>query len=168
MRCRLFSKDRLLINTASCEETEILGFIIGSEASPGLAVLLHGGLGMGKTVLTQGIGRALGIRKIKSPSFIIVAEHTGRMPLAHTDLYRLENGEQAEELDLDSYLDEGFLLVIEWAERWKTPPLADKLEIFFETDTINPTGRNLTIKATGVRAERILSRVAAELGRDGK
>lgn len=166
MRCLLLSKDRLSINTQSCEETENLGFILGCEAFQGLSVLLHGGLGMGKTVLTQGIGRALDIRKIKSPSFIIVAEHTGRIPLAHVDLYRLENGEQAEELDLDSYLDEGFLLVIEWAERWKTSPRTDTLEIFFELDTKNPAARNLTIKAAGVGAERILERLADKLGRD--
>lgn len=166
MHCLLLSKARLSINTESCEETEKLGFILGSMAFPGLSVLLHGGLGMGKTVLTQGIGRALGIKKIKSPSFIIVAEHTSRIPLAHADLYRLENGAQAEELDLDSYLDEGFLLVIEWAERWKTPPLTDTLEIFFEPDRENPAVRNLTISAAGVEAERILARVADELGRN--
>lgn len=166
MRCRMLSKDRLFINTKSCEETEKVGFILGGEAFPGLLVLLHGGLGMGKTVLTQGIGRALGIKKIRSPSFIIVAEHTGTIPLAHADLYRLENVGQAEELDLDSYIDEGFLLVIEWAERWKTPPQACKLEIFFEPDTKKTAGRNLTIKAAGAEAERILSRLEAELGRN--
>lgn len=166
MRCLLLSKDRLSINTESYEETEFLGFIIGAAAFPGLSVLLHGGLGMGKTALTQGIGRALGIRKIKSPSFIIVAEHTGRMPMAHADLYRLENGEQAEELDLDSYIDEGFLLVIEWAERWETPPHTDTLEIFFEPDMGNQTGRNLMINAAGSEAEKILARVADELERD--
>lgn len=168
MHCRLFSKDRLFIGAESREDTERLGFILGGQALPGLALLLHGGLGMGKTVLTQGIGRALGIRKIKSPSFIIVAEHTGSLPMAHADLYRLDNGRQAEELDLDSYLDEGFLLVVEWAERWETPPQNCKLEIFFEPDSENPAVRNITIKATGIEAERILSRTAAELGGDGK
>lgn len=160
MNCHMLS-DSLEVTTESHTETELLGFILGEAAYPGLTILLYGDLGMGKTTLTQGIGRALGIKRIKSSSFIIVSEHKGCLPLAHADLYRLERTALADELDLETYIDDGFLLVVEWAERWALPPSSDKLMVFFEPSR----GRRIIIKAAGDRAETILKHIADELRR---
>lgn len=156
--------DELRITTKSDVETELLGFTLGAAAYPGLTILLRGDLGMGKTTLTQGIGRALGIKRIKSPSFIIVSEHDGRLPLAHADLYRLEETEQVEELDFEAYIDDGFLLIVEWAERWTSPPSSDRLEILFDQGIENPMERSICLKAEGCRAESMLKHIAEKLG----
>lgn len=157
MNCRLLSPDLLEVTTSSSDETKALGAALGRLAYAGLALLLHGGLGLGKTTLAQGIGGALGFARIKSPSFIIVSEYGGELPLAHADLYRLESAQQAEELDLEAYLEDGFLLVVEWAERWKSAPLSDKLEIFFERGAEVSPERTIRIEASGRRAASILA-----------
>lgn len=166
MNCRLLSDNEIEIKTESGEETERLGFLIGKEAYPGLSVLLHGGLGMGKTMLTKGIGRALGVRKIKSPSFILVSEHEGSLPLAHADLYRLDGAEQSDELDLESYTDEGFLLVVEWAERWRSVLRQDDLAVFFTKSGDGPHNRIIRVKAGGGRAADIIAALVRGIGED--
>lgn len=166
MNFRLFSDNILEVSSRSSAETERLGFLFGRRAYPGLALLLHGGLGMGKTVLAKGIGAALGIKRIKSPSFIIVSEHKdGNLPLAHADLYRLEDCAQAEELDLESCLEDGFLLVVEWAERWRAQPETDKLEFFFEQTSEDAQVRTIRIRAYGARARALLLGISTDLRR---
>lgn len=168
MNCSLLSDNEIEIVTESPEETERLGFLLGKRACPGITLLLYGELGMGKTLLTQGIGRALGMKRIKSPSFIIVSEHNGELPLAHADLYRLDGADAADELDLESYVDDAFLLVVEWAERWRTAPESDILKITFVRDDAEPLNRNIRIKAAGEKAENMLSLVTNDIGRNGK
>lgn len=164
MNCRLLSDNEIEIETESSEETEKLGFLLGEGAYPRLSILLRGGLGMGKTVLTKGIGRALGIRKIKSPSFILVSEHIQNLPLAHADLYRLDGAEQVDELDLESYIDEGFLLVVEWAERWQTVLKSDSIDIYFAKNDENSLKRIIRVKASGEKAIDIIARLFSEIG----
>lgn len=166
MNCRLLSDNEIEIKTESCEETERLGFLIGREAYPGLSVLLHGGLGMGKTMLTKGIGRALGVGKIKSPSFIIISEHEGSLPLAHADLYRLDGAEQADELDLESYIEEGFLLVVEWAERWQSTLKSDNIAIYFTKTDEYPLRRIIRVKACDRKAANIITALIRKIGED--
>ena len=149
---------KLQLKSNSEQETFELGKRLGSLAYGGLAVLLCGGLGMGKTRLTQGIGNALGIKKIKSPTFIIVNEHNTEPPLIHADLYRLETEREVDSLDLESYLDDGCLLVVEWSERWKIIPVRDVLKIAFEQTDEN--SRLITLEALGDRAEKLLREFA--------
>lgn len=164
MKYRLLSADSLEVTTGSSEETKRLGFVIGEAAYPGLTILLHGGLGMGKTTLVQGIGLALGIERIKSPSFIIVSEHNGRLPLAHADLYRLENCDETETLDFESYPDDGYLLVIEWAERWRSPVTTDRFDIYIEADGENQQRRTIRVMAADKRSEAVLASFLSRLG----
>ena len=106
-----------------------LGSRIGSELSAGDLVLLSGPLGAGKTALTQGIGLALGIENITSPTFVISRIHPGKIPLVHVDAYRLQGDSNAifDDLDLESYLPTS-VTVVEWGEG-----LADRLaEEFLE------------------------------------
>ena len=100
-----------------------LGARIGTQLKPGDLLLLSGPLGAGKTALIQGIGQALGIENITSPTFVISRIHPGKIPLVHVDAYRLQGGSTAifDDLDLESYLPTS-ITVVEWGEG-----LADRL-----------------------------------------
>ncbi len=121
--------------------------------------MLYGELGMGKTLLTQGIGSALGYKRIKSPTFIILAEHEGDLPLVHADLYRLDSNADVDSLDLENYIEQGCLLTVEWAERWNTGPTDDRLDIRMEPIGCDNSKRQITIEAIGKKAEEILDKV---------
>ncbi|MDD4876244.1 MAG: tRNA (adenosine(37)-N6)-threonylcarbamoyltransferase complex ATPase subunit type 1 TsaE [Dehalococcoidales bacterium] len=100
------------------EQTQKLGIRIGELAIAGDTILLVGNLGTGKTCLTQGITWGLGIKDYAlSPSFILVRELYGRLPLYHIDLYRLDHLEEITDLGLDDYLYGDGICVIEWAEK---------------------------------------------------
>ena len=163
MNCLSHSTRRLDIVTFSENETRSLGMYIGKHSYPGLAILLHGGLGMGKTLLTQGIGRALGCGKIKSPTFILIAEHEGEIPLIHADLYRLDSHVEADALDFENYIDYGCVLVVEWAERWHTPPIKDTLDIMINQYREDENSRVITIKALGKTAEDLLKELSLDI-----
>lgn len=104
-----------VMRTNSLEETHALGAKIGSLAKENMIFLLQGDLGAGKTTLTQGIAKGLGITKqVTSPTFTIMKMYHGRMPLYHIDAYRLEGLSQ--DLGFDEYFENGGLTVIEWAQ----------------------------------------------------
>lgn len=104
----------------SAEATAALGESWGRAASSGLVIALSGDLGAGKTQLTKGIARGLGItERVHSPTFTLVNEYGGgRLPLFHVDLYRLDTPEQIIAAGLEEYFHPGGVAVIEWAERW--------------------------------------------------
>ena len=102
----------------SAADTWAFAAQLAREFVPGAVVALHGDLGAGKTCLVQGLGRALGVREpVHSPTFTLVNEYRGRLPLHHIDLYRLHSAAEAFGLGLDEYLDGEGVTVIEWAER---------------------------------------------------
>jgi tRNA threonylcarbamoyladenosine biosynthesis protein TsaE len=114
----------LRYRSLSEEATLHLGRIMGRSLVPGLTVLLSGELGTGKTVLVRGVGEALGVTRVRSPSFTLVNEYrTARADffIAHADLYRLDP-DGVEELGLEEYADNGGVLFVEWPDRWRTPP----------------------------------------------
>jgi len=99
-------------------ETKDIGRRLGEKLKQGDVVCLYGDLGAGKTTMVKGIASALGIheRDITSASFTIIAEHNGRVPFYHIDLYRVSSGE-VPELGLQEYFGPDSIAVIEWAER---------------------------------------------------
>ena len=102
----------------SPEKTQGIGIKLGSLARAGDVFLLVGSLGVGKTCLAQGIAWGLGIKEYaSSPSFVIVKEYQGRLPLYHIDLYRLDEIDEIAELGLDEYLYGEGVCVVEWAEK---------------------------------------------------
>jgi len=122
----------------SPEETQRLGVRIGELAQAGDTFLLVGNLGTGKTCLTQGIAWGLNINEYAaSPSFVIVRELHGRLPLYHIDLYRLDHIEEIAELGLDEYLYGNGVCVVEWAEKGLSVLPAEHLliEISYHSDT---------------------------------
>jgi len=99
-------------------ETKDIGRRLGEKLKQGDVVCLYGDLGAGKTTMVKGIASALGIheRDITSASFTIIAEHNGRVPFYHIDLYRVTPGELPD-LGLQEYFGPDSIAVIEWAER---------------------------------------------------
>ena len=89
----------------SPEHTRSLGFIIGKYSQPGDVMLLSGDLGTGKTCLTQGIADGMGVEGyVRSPTFVLVTIHQGRIPLYHMDLYRMDSSAEVIDLGIDEYL----------------------------------------------------------------
>jgi len=117
---------------ASPQEMFDLGKKIGSQLCAGDLILINGPLGAGKTLLTQGIGSALGIAGITSPTFVISRVHQGTLPLIHVDAYRLLIDGQAnlylDDLDLDSALPQS-VTVVEWGGAEAARLSEDRLEI---------------------------------------
>ena len=105
----------LTVETA--EAMNALGERISTQLRIGDLILLSGPLGAGKTALTQGIGKGLGITGITSPTFVISRIHAGKIPLVHVDAYRLQGDNSAlfDDLDLDSLLVSS-IVIIEWGE----------------------------------------------------
>ena len=109
---------KLKIISHSPENTLKLGERLGELARPGDVFLLSGNLGAGKTCLTQGIVWGLGSEEYAlSPTFVLMREIRGRLPVYHIDLYRLEGLEEITDIGLDEYLGGNGLCVIEWAEK---------------------------------------------------
>ena len=107
----------MIYETYSAEETAALGEKLGREAKPGDVCTLMGDLGVGKTVLTQGIAKGLGITEpISSPTFTIVQVYEeGRLPFYHFDVYRIGDIEEMDEIGYEDYFYGQGLTMIEWA-----------------------------------------------------
>lgn len=101
------------------EETRAFGHALADELQPNDVLALIGDLGVGKTSLTKYIAEGLGVTEpVTSPTFTIVAEHhSGRLPLYHFDVYRLESGAEMLAIGCDEYFDGGGVSVIEWADK---------------------------------------------------
>ena len=107
-----------MITSRSREETISIGTKIGSVCTPGTVIALKGALGAGKTTLVKGIARGLVIEEVvTSPTFVIIAEYEGNLPLYHFDLYRLSGSAEFEDLGADELLFGEGVSVIEWSER---------------------------------------------------
>jgi tRNA threonylcarbamoyladenosine biosynthesis protein TsaE len=128
-----------------------LGMRIGAQSRAGDLILLNGPLGAGKTVLVQGIGEALGITDVTSPTFVISRIHKAPLSLIHVDAYRLLEGGNAaaylDDLDLDT-AGENAVTVIEWGGEESARLSDERLEITI--DRSNEV-REVTINKTGAR-----------------
>ena len=134
------------------EELINLGERLGSLLQKNDVLILTGELGAGKTTFTKGLAKGLGIRQmIKSPTYTIVREYEGRLPLYHLDVYRIEG--DADSIDLDEFLFGGGVTVIEWGHLLgeDLPDAYLELKILKEAD-----GRRLLFTAQGSRAERLI------------
>lgn len=120
----------------------------------GDVVALYGELGAGKTCLVRGLAKGLGIAEdqVASPSFSLINEYPGPIPLFHMDCYRLHSGEEIEELGLEEYFDGPGITVIEWAERIKELP-EDRLDISFSI--LDETRRHIRIRGAGEMVRRM-------------
>lgn len=136
------------LTSHSPNDTHQLGMHIGKLALAGDIFLLVGRLGTGKTCLAQGIARGLGIKEYTpSPSFVLIREFYGRLPMYHIDLYRLEHIEEIADLGLDDYLYGKGVCVIEWAERGLS--LMPPEYLMIKIDYLGNTKRRFQFKPCG-------------------
>ncbi len=120
----------LQLTTKTVEETEQIGEQLGKLAGPGMVVLLTGELGAGKTAFARGVARGLGVKgPVTSPSFTLVEEHQGRIPLYHLDVYRLNAPDELLDIGYEEYVYGHGICLIEWGDlvRELLPP--DHLEV---------------------------------------
>jgi len=124
-----------IVETNSPEETWELAAELADELGAGTVIALHGDLGAGKTCFIQGLAAALDIDEpITSPTYTLIGEYEGRLPLHHIDLYRLSGPAEALGLGLEEYFDVNGITAIEWAERAAGLLPPDQLHIRIEAD----------------------------------
>ncbi len=108
----------LIFHTNSAEETISLGEKIGSCLKGGEIFAMQGTLAAGKTTITKGIAKALGVKdEITSPTFCLISEYEGRIPLYHMDVYRLDGGEDFIDLGAEDLIYGKGVSIIEWSEK---------------------------------------------------
>lgn len=132
----------------STAQTQNTGATLATYLQPGDIVLLEGDLGAGKTTFTKGLAQGLGVEGyVNSPTFTLVNQYEGRLPLYHMDCYRLENGREALAFGIEEYLYGDGVCVIEWSERIRDilPKEVLRVKLGFLTETkrtirIEPSG----------------------------
>ena len=101
----------------SVAETETFGEKFAQKVYPGMVIAMYGDLGAGKTAFVRGLARGMGIRtRVTSPTFSIVNEYTGCIPLYHFDMYRLSSAEELFDIGWEDYMRKKGVCVVEWAE----------------------------------------------------
>jgi tRNA threonylcarbamoyladenosine biosynthesis protein TsaE len=144
--------ESLKINSHSPEQTQLLGSYLGELAQKADVFLLVGELGTGKTCLVQGIARGLDVKEYAfSPSFVILREYHGRLPLYHIDFYRLDHIEEIADLGLEEYFYGDGVCVVEWAEKGLQILPRDNLLITVHYIPASQTGRSICLKSQGGR-----------------
>ena len=144
------------ITTKNEEETIEIAQNIESEKFPNMVICLRGDLGTGKTVFTKGIAQALGISEvITSPTFNIIKEYDGELPLYHMDVYRLDG--KVDDLGLEEYYKKGGIVVIEWADMIEDYLPEERLDISIKA--IDEDVRVLKITPHGEKYEEICEAV---------
>ena len=136
------------------EMTKHIGEKLGRLLKPNDVIALNGDLGAGKTLLTKAIAASMGIEEyITSPTFTIVQEYEGKLPLYHFDVYRIADEEEMYYIGFEEYLSKGGVCIIEWASLIPNILPKDRLEI--ELSYAGDSGRNMKITAYGVRYEEL-------------
>lgn len=137
------------ITTRSDEETIEVAQNLESEKFPNMVICLNGDLGSGKTVFTKGFASAMAIEDVTSPTFNIIKEYVGELPLYHIDVYRT-NG-KIDNLGIEEYFDKGGVTIIEWAEMIEDILPEERLDITFKI-----TGENSRIMVITPHGEKYL------------
>lgn len=136
----------LTFHTSSAEETIELGKKIGSLLKKGDIIAMQGTLAAGKTTITKGIAQSLGVKdEITSPTFCLISEYEGKMPLYHMDVYRLEGGEDFINLGVEDLMYGNGVSLIEWSE--KVMDELPKKTIILKIEPVEgTTERNITLE----------------------
>ena len=137
----------LTLHTSSSDETIELGRKIGACLKKGDILAMQGTLAAGKTTITKGIAESLGVKDvITSPTFCLISEYEGKMPLYHLDVYRLDGPEDFINLGTDDMLYGDGVSVIEWSEKIMEELPKNTIIIRLEPDSENGTNRTITIE----------------------
>ncbi|WP_437188495.1 tRNA (adenosine(37)-N6)-threonylcarbamoyltransferase complex ATPase subunit type 1 TsaE [Planctomicrobium sp. SH668] len=149
----------LVVESHSLAETRQFGGRLAQELSAGDVVSLIGNLGAGKTHLVQAIAAGLGVdpEDVSSPTFVLIQEYAGRIPICHIDAYRLEDIDEFLELGADELLGGEAVCLIEWADLVEEVLPRDRLTIRLETTGEN--SRRISLSSSGKRSEQLLSKL---------
>ena len=122
------------LHSSSPERTASIARRLAPTLPPGTVLALVGPLGAGKTAFVKGLAAGLGVppRQAVSPTYTLIHEHAGTVPLFHADLYRLAGPAEVAELGLEDYAERGGILAVEWAERAAGLLPADTVTVRFE------------------------------------
>ncbi len=150
----------------SPEQTRLLGSYLGKLAQRGDLFLLVGDLGTGKTCLVQGMAYGLDIKEYAfSPSFVIIREYHGRLPLFHIDFYRIDHIEEIASLGLEEYLYGDGICVVEWAEKGIRVLPQDSLLIQLSYIPNREIQRSIVLKPEGQRYLELIKELESNLSR---
>ena len=147
----------LTLNNVTEQQLEEIAQSIASRLFPGAFIALFGDLGAGKTAFTRYAAKALGIEDIQSPTFTIVREHNGSLPLFHFDCYRLEDEEELYAIGFEDYLERGGAIIMEWCERVPYALPNERLELHIEGSGAIP--RTLRFVPVGEKYHTLLESI---------
>jgi tRNA threonylcarbamoyladenosine biosynthesis protein TsaE len=148
--------------------TTRLARAVASAVRPGDLLILSGNLGAGKTFFVRALCRALGVPErepIQSPTFTLIHEHAGRLPIAHADLYRVTDEDELAQLGLRERRGEGAVLAVEWGASYESALGGDALRIDLEVDARG--FRRARLAASGERGQKLLLAVLGGIGTPG-
>lgn len=146
--------------------TVALGRALAGVLEEGDVIALEGDLGAGKTTFTRGAVHGLAVPKdtaITSPTFALLHQYRGRLPVVHADLYRLGEEIELEELGLDELLEEGSVLFVEWGR--KSVWVSSRAVLWIELEIMSDIGRRARLIPHGPRGEAILGALRKQLAR---
>jgi tRNA threonylcarbamoyladenosine biosynthesis protein TsaE len=151
--------------SSSHQNTDRLGRVLGRALRGGETIALYGPLGAGKTALVRGIAQGLGALPtvVTSPTFVLIHEYQGRLPLAHVDLYRTRSSREVESTGLIEYFSGRTITAIEWADKGLTLLPHDRIEITLSHRAAQ--SRTIQLSATGPMSDDILARARGLYGK---
>ena len=167
-RLRVRSNHAWELASPSPLHTDRLGHAIGLSLQGGETLALFGPLGAGKTSLVRGIAAGLGApaAAVSSPTFVLIHEYRGRLPLAHVDLYRVNSTREAESTGLQEYFSGSTVAAIEWADKGLSILPQDRLEILLRHQAVG--SRTIRLSATGPTSTALLAEVRRRYARTAK
>ena len=150
------SRDSVEIISPTPQETEHTGSVVGKMLRGGDVIALAGELGAGKTTLVKGLAQGMGFdsEEVASPSFTLVNEYEGPLPLFHIDLYRLSDEKELREIGYEEYIGAAGVTVIEWADR--IPHAVPDESLWITLRYRGAERREIVIHAHGIRYEKII------------
>jgi len=138
-------------------DTLALARSLAAVLEGGDVVGLEGGLGAGKTTFARGAVHGLGVPEetaVTSPTFALLHQYEGRLPVAHADFYRLGGEAEVEELGVDELLEEGAVLLVEWGRKFSG--MAARTVLWVELEIVSDVARRACLRAQGVRGDAII------------
>jgi len=141
-------------------DTLALARSIAAALEGGDVIGLEGGLGAGKTSFARGAVHGLGVPEetaVTSPTFALLHQYQGRLPIAHADFYRLSDEVDVDELGVDELLDEGAVLFVEWGRKF--PSMAGRMVLWVELEIVSDIARRARLHPQGARGDAIISAV---------
>ncbi len=145
-------------------DTVALARSLAAVLEGGDVIGLEGGLGAGKTTFTRGAVHGLGVSEdtaVTSPTFALLHQYEGRLPIAHADFYRLADEVELDELGVDELLDEGAVLFVEWGRKF--PRMAGRMVLWVELQIVSDLARRARLHPQGVRGDAIIGAVRKRL-----